>query len=184
MNKRQRFASICFVALCGLLITCCVSCRDKNASQGEAAGTEAAEADEIYEFPCLMVADTVKVGGRVYDYKLQREPSADLPVVHNEMSGDTRDNTITLTLSRGGEQLFHHTFTKESFKSETPEDIYPTAVLQEAGVMPDQPGIRPCFWFSLGEPNADLVTFVVTVSPDGTFTYQPDFIDYVPEEGE
>lgn len=184
MNKRQRFASIFCAALGALLLVIAQGCGSNSVPQHETDEAETAETNEIYEFPRMEVNDTVTASGHVFSFSLLREPATDLPVVHNEMSGDTRDNTITLTLSRQGEQIFHHTFTKDTFKSEIPEDIYPAAVLQEAGVMPEQTGRLPRFWFSLGEPNADLVTFVVTLSPDGTFTFQPDFIDYVPEEGE
>lgn len=184
MNKRQRFAPVCTLALGTFLLILAQGCGSKSTQQTDAAETATTESQEIYEFPHLKVSDTVTVCGRVFGYTLLREPAEGQAPVHNVMSGDTRDNTIALTVSSGGGQIFHHTFTKESFKAETPEDIYPTAVLQEAGAMPEQTGTLPRFWFSLGEPNADLITFVVTLSPDGTFTYQPDFIDYVPQEGE
>lgn len=184
MNNRLLRASVFCAALGTLSLFLAQGCNGKGASQGENPGAQAAQTNEVYEFPRQEASGTVAAGGHTFDYTLMREAATDQAPVHNEMSGDTRDNTITLTLLREGEQIFHHTFTKATFQDETPEDIYPAAVLQEAGVMPEQTGGEPRFWFSLGEPNADLVTFVVAVSPAGTFTYQPDVIDYVPEEGE
>lgn len=185
MNKRVRTVSVLSGFMGLFLFSSCQGCSGgDNGSQNEKAETEMAGESEIREFDRLEISDTVTAGGRVYDYTLLREPATDLPVVYNEMGGNTRDNTILLTVSCEGGQVFQHKFTKEAFKQQTPEDIYPVAVLQEAGVMPEQKGALPRFWFSLGEPNADLVTFVVSVAADGTFTYQPDVIDYLPEEGE
>lgn len=185
MNKRVRTVSVLSGFMGLFLFSSCQGCSgDTPAQSDEEPEKEAVAVNEINELPRFEVNDTVNVGGRTFHYTLVREPSADLPVVYNEMSGNTRDNVIELTVSCRGEQVFRHKFTKESFKEQTPEDTYPVALLQEAGVEDRQPGGLPRFWFSLGELNCDLVTFAVTLSPDGTFTYEPVVFDFMSEEWE
>ncbi len=137
------------------------------------------------ELPRYELTDTITLGGHVYTYDIVRQASDSLPVAHDEQFGDTRDNTIALTVLADGNKLFQHTFTKSYFRSHIEEDFYPRAILDGISFRGAEAGKGLTFMLSVSEPDSDMtIPFAVTITSNGQLSIVREHLDYLGEEAE
>ncbi len=171
---------ILFLAPAMLLL----SCGGKQQAQAPETETVVVE-QKVSELPLYELTDTVALGNCVYTYDIVRQASKSLPVAHDEQFGDTRDNTIALTIWADGNKLFEQTFTKTYFRSHIEEDFYPRAILDGISFREAQTGKGLTFMFSVSEPDSDMtIPFAVTISPDGQVSVEREQLDYLDQENE
>ena len=79
-------------------------------------------ADSVNALAPYDMTDTVTVRGTKYAYHYAFHTDQSLPIVTNSFGYRYYDNIVELTITKGAETVFQHTFTKESFKNHIPED--------------------------------------------------------------
>ncbi len=161
-----------------------LGCNDKQQTQTPETEAVAVE-NKVHELPRYELNNTVTLGNRVYTYDIVRQASDSLPVAHDELLGDTRDNTIALTIFADGDKIFQRTFTKAYFRSHIEEDFYPRAILDGISFRGAQAGKGLTFMLSVSEPDSDMtIPFAVTVSPNGQLSVEREQLDYLDQEAE
>lgn len=102
-----------------------------------------------------------------YHSLVQRTPDEDLPRVKNEQGDVFVDNTITLKLTRGGEKVFHKTFTKQDFSALVDAGFMKNAILE--GMVFDKTTTQGFVYaVSVSYPQTDLyIPISVKIAPDG-----------------
>lgn len=165
------------------------SCGNKNkpAQPQEETVLEADENMEngIVKMEESVVEDTARWKGKTYQYRIEREPAPNLPEVKDAESG-TRymDNTISLSIHCGDQQIFHRTFSKSDFKSYLDAGFQKNGILEGFVFDQAQPeGLR--FATSVSYPASDLyIPLVVLVASDGSISISKDNIMDVESDGE
>ncbi len=164
-----------------LLLLCCNGKQQTQTQETETAITE----NKIHELPRYELTDTVAMGNRTYTYHIVRQASDTLPVAHDEQLGDTRDNTIVLTVLAGEKKLFQRVFTKSYFRSHIEEDFFPRAILDGISFRGAQAGKGLTFMLSVSEPDSDMtIPFAVTIAPNGQLSISREQLDYIDQENE
>lgn len=123
---------------------------------------------------------TVKFKGKEYKVSLHRAPDDGLPRVESETGSIFVDNSITLRITRGNENIINKVFTKQSFSSVVPADFMKKSMLE--GMVFDKitnQGI--VFAVSVSYPQTDLyMPISMTVSESGkTLIVLEEVIEYI-----
>ncbi len=135
------------------------------------------------ELPVLEFSDSVEFAGHKYVYHVLRQPVDSLPPAHDDMFGDTRDNSVRLSVMRDGGEYFSRTFTKGTFRSSIPEDFYGTAILDGISFLEAKAGEGLTFVLSVSEPDSDqTLPFAVTIAADGSYSFRQVSIDFIGED--
>ena len=110
---------------------------------------------------------TVKFGEKEYRSFILRSPSDSLPHVKSATGDNFLDNKITLKLTQGGKQVFHKTFTKQSFSSLISPEFLKNAILE--GMVYDKTTSSGIVYAaSVSYPQTDLyIPVSITISADG-----------------
>lgn len=105
--------------------------------------------------------------GKNFHSFISRTPGEELPHVVSELGDTYVDNQIVLRLTRGSEQVFNMTFTKNSFASVVEEAFLAKSILEGMVYNKTTPqGI--VFAASICYPQTDLyVPVSITISADG-----------------
>lgn len=125
----------------------------------------------------LHVTDSVTVQGATYTYSYDLVASDSLPIVRNIQGYDYRDNTVSLTVKRGGSVVYSHRFTKNDFSSLIPEDYMPTSALVGFTYNYTKLDDHSALYFiaAVGDPDeaADLTFPIqVKIATDGTMSME------------
>ncbi len=135
------------------------------------------------QLPVLQFTDTVRLSGHTYVYSVLRQPVDSLPPAHDDMFGDTRDNTLQLTILRDGEDFYSHLFSKSFFRSSIPDDFASRSILDGIIFQGAEPGQGLTFVLSVSEPDSDqTLPFAVTIAPDGSSSFRQVTIDFIGED--
>ena len=169
-----------------LLISSCVN-KNKPAPVQEETVLEADENMEngIVKMEKSVVEDTARWKGKTYQYRIEREPAPSLPLVKDAETGTKyMDNTISLSIKCGDQQIFQRTFAKADFKSHLDAGFQKNGILE--GFVFDQAqsdGLR--FATSVSYPASDLyIPLVVLMASDGSISISKDNIMDVETDGE
>lgn len=116
----------------------------------------------------LTLTDTVKAGGQTLIVTLTRETDKTLPTVTDEMGTTFYDNKVNVSVTRGGEQVFTHSFTKADFEASLPERDKKTGVLLGMAVDKAKSTAQlVVLGAQVGEPGLEdeASTFAISVTP-------------------
>ncbi|MDY5813599.1 MAG: DUF4738 domain-containing protein [Bacteroides sp.] len=110
---------------------------------------------------------TLQLGGTTLRSQVERRPEADLPQVKGTQGEAYMDNSITLTLSRGGNTLLVRRFVKADFASVVDAEFLKQSILEGLVFDRVEPrGLR--YAGSVCYPGTDLyMPFAIWVSADG-----------------
>jgi len=113
------------------------------------------------------VEQTITFKGKEYKSLVQRVPSDSLSRVKNDRGEVFVDNTITLRLTQGNQQIFNKTFTKQSFSSLVSGEFMKQAILE--GMVFDKTTTQGFVYaVSVSYPQTDLyIPVSLTITPDG-----------------
>ncbi len=121
-----------------------------------------------YEMQPSLSEGTAALGGAEYSYRIQRNPSRQLPLVKDEQGNRFVDNTIDLVVERNGKQIVSKQFTKRDFASQVDAKFLAKSILE--GLVFDRPvdgHLR--FAASVCYPQTDVfVPLCVMVSAQGS----------------
>lgn len=98
---------------------------------------------------------TVAVKDTEYSYVLQFSSCDSLPVVTNAVGQKYYDNTVTLTISKGADVFYKHTFTKSSFSGMVPSKFMETSALVGFNFNYNKEDDHSAFYFiaTVGDPD-------------------------------
>ena len=116
------------------------------------------------------------IKGERYDYTIERVPCDSMAKVKSEVGDTYVDNHIALTVSCGGNPIFHRVFTKASFASYIDQKVIKASILE--GIVFDRiEGNNLIFAGSVGDPETDMYTpFVLTITSDGSLSIKEDTV--------
>lgn len=144
---------------------------------GKTDKTQAAEGDTIGQTQAdgpqpsssdLTLRDTLKADGQTFIVTLSRETDKTLPTVTDEMGTTFYDNKVNVSVTRGGEQVFTHSFTKGDFEASLPEHDKKQGVLLGMAVdKAKSTAQHVVLGAQVGEPGLEdeASTFSVSVTP-------------------
>ncbi len=158
-----------FVAACAAMVL--FSCKKGQEEATPVVYTEVELEDGVYTMPSYHVSDADTLGSDIYTYDIVREANDSLPMVTNDW-GTTKDNEITLTLTRNGRQYYTHKFTKRMFQSSIDASFYAHSILDGIRFLRNEKGQGMVFSLAVSEPNSDMgVAFAVTIADDGSVSF-------------
>ncbi len=165
----------------GLLVAACVVLVMFGCKKGKEEATpvvypDVVLEDGVYTLPNYHVSGADTVGSDIYTYDIVREPDDSLPMVTNDW-GTTKDNTITLTLTRNGRKYYSQMFTKRMFQSSIDASLYESSILDGIRFLRNEKGQGMVFSLAVSEPNSDMgMAFAVTVADDGNVSFAKEDI--------
>lgn len=132
--KKIHFLAMCTPVVFALItMTVSTSCKGKQTNLYDDIDSlkDAPSADKTNSLPEYNMADTVTVNGTKYNYTFTFHSDKTLPTVVNAVGYKYYDNVVDLVITKGGTEVYKHTFSKESFKDKIPaDDGYSDFVLQ------------------------------------------------------
>ena len=159
-----------FYAGSGLLALCLTACGGKTSDSSDANADSSYTAisdGPIYE-PCSEKSE--KVGDFTVSIKCQPDSAT---IVKDVMDTEFYDNKVTVSITKGAESVFTHTFTKSEFKGE-----YNPAVSILQGMAYSQ-RVNGLFEFGakVGDPgnDEDGIQYRVKVATDGSYTIEVNY---------
>ncbi len=104
--------------LLSLLILLLASCHGQTSTDTHAdtVWVQPTETDTVLSLHPISHTDTITIRGSLLTYTYHFGPTDSLPIVVNADGVRYRDNTATLTVSRGTTLLFRQTYTKQTFR--------------------------------------------------------------------
>ncbi len=164
-----------------MLVAACVAMVMAGCKKGKEEATpvvypDVVLEDGVYTLPNYHVSGADTVGSDIYTYDIVREPDDSLPMVTNDW-GTTKDNTITLTLTRNGRKYYSQMFTKRMFQSSIDASLYESSILDGIRFLRNEKGQGMVFSLAVSEPNSDMgMAFAVTVVDDGNVSFAKEDI--------
>lgn len=117
------------LTICAALVLCSCGGNQKKEQVTVQDSIPANIADDTYSMSEKHVSDSVLVGNTLYGYEYSFTKSDTLPKVRNSEGYYYYDNQLELTVTKGGERVFHRTFSKYDFKNIVPEEILNKSIL-------------------------------------------------------
>ncbi len=146
-------------------------CKKEQEERATVFYPDAEVVDGVYTMPYYHVCDTDTVGDNIYVYEITREANDSLPMVVDDW-GTSKDNTISLTLSRNGHRYYSRTFTKQLFQSSLDTSFYAHSILDGIRFLRTVKGQGMVFSLAISQPNSDMtMAFSVTVADDGNVSF-------------
>ena len=164
MKKSILFASTALLALC---LTACGGKNTENADTDTDSSYLVGSEGPLYE-PCSETSE--KVGDFTVSIKCQPDSAN---IVRDAVDTEFYDNKVTVSITRGGESVFAHTFLKSEFKG----DFNPgTVILQGMAYSERKDGLF-VFGAKVGDPgnDEDGTQYCVKVATDGSYTLAVDY---------
>lgn len=175
--KEKRNMKLYTTIACSLVLGLLAACKnggqasdsEKNGSTQSKDSVAAVQRMNKYHY-----ADQVDWNGGKVTYQVDRQVCDSLPVVTDDMGVRYADNVITLTVKRGGQNIFHRTFYKSSFKEYMDHDFYSHAILEGMAFDKVKDGALR-FAVSVSYPVSDLyIPLLITIRPDGSYDITKD----------
>lgn len=162
---------------CSLMLGLLAACKDGGqASDSEKNGATQSRdtVAAVQRMNKYHYTDQVDWSGSQITYQVDRQASDTLPVVTDDMGARYADNVITLTVKRGGQDIFHRKFYKSSFKEYMEHDFYEHAILEGMAFDKVKDGCLR-FAVSVSYPVSDLyIPLLITIRPDGSYDITKD----------
>lgn len=151
------------------------ACGGKNGNQKDDAQVlmqDSADAHGLQRMQSSNSEVDISFKGKEYHSVVSRTPDEDLPRVVSEMGDTYVDNKIVLRLTRGGEQVFNMTFTKNNFASLVGDNFLAKSILEGIVYNKTTPqGI--VYAASVCYPQTDLyVPISITITADGKMSME------------
>lgn len=165
------------LSACLMLFASC-SWNSKSNSQAipQRPTTDVDFPDSIQKMQEMHFSDTVTWNdGTLYQYDIHRKPDTSLTMIEDEHHIRYVDNSIVLTIKKGGNQTFCKTFTKKVFMSLLDDDFRTHGILE--GLVFDKivpQGLQ--FAASISDPSQDdwYMPFLVTISGNSIVSIKRD----------
>lgn len=157
------------------MIVAMAACGGKNENQKEDAQVLMQDSTDVHGLQRMQGSKSevdIPFKGKTYHSMISRTPDEGLPRVESQMGDMYIDNKIELRLTRGGEQVFNLTFTKNNFSSLVSDDFLTKSILE--GIVYDKTTPRGIvFAASICYPQTDLyVPIAITISTDGKMSLE------------
>ena len=133
----------------------------------------AGDASSIQRMHDYHFSDTLRAGGHLYAYTIDRTASDSLPMVKDDEGICYADNVYSLKIRRDGAPFFSRRFTKAAFGSYLSADFRAKGLLD--GLMCDKslPGLN--FAVSISLPQSDMIEpLLLHVDPSGGISIERD----------
>lgn len=160
-----------------------LSCGGGRQERQEESGDSLLVENKPHELPPLFLRDTLNLGGHMFVYEVLRESSDSLPMAHDALLGDTRDNIVRMHIWRDGALLFERSFTKTFFRSQIDEAFFSRAILDGIRFHEASAVRGLTFVLSVSEPDSDMtMPFALTIGADGKLSVSRMQVDFVDED--
>lgn len=123
--KKIHFLAMCAPVMAALItMTATTSCKGNQTNNFEDIDSlkNAPSADKVNSLAEYSMSDTVTVNGTRYNYSFTFHSDKNLPTVINAVGYKYYDNVVDLVITKGGTEVYKHTFSKESLKDKIPTD--------------------------------------------------------------
>lgn len=113
---------------------------------------------------------TATIGGKSYEISVNRSPDHELPTVKDQLDQEFYDNSVRVSITNGGNEIFARTFTKEAFADYLSEaDKNGMVLLGMAYDEEKTTGSRICLAAQIGQPGmGEGPAFTIEISADGS----------------
>ena len=171
-----------------LALSSCNSNKEESKATEAPVGVEQSKLKGVQQMGAMTHNDTISIRGELYQYRIDRKPDTELPVVTDDQGMKYADNRVEVTLSDSkGTTLFHHIFIKADFQSQLPEDFKKFGVLEGMAFNIDKIS-EANFHFSASicYPQTDLyLPFDISINQTGDMIITRDnsFDNVIPSEG-
>lgn len=157
------------------LIVAVAACGSKSGNQKDKIQVlmqDSTDAHGLQRMQASKSETDIPFKGKEYHSTISRTPDEDLPHVLSEMGDTYVDNKIVLRITRGSEQVFNMTFTKNNFASLVEERFLAKSILEGIVYNKTTPqGI--VYAASVCYPQTDLyVPVSITITPDGRMSME------------
>ncbi len=179
MNKHTVMAVVPMAVI--LMQTHIVSCTQTN--NGHTAEIDSTECTiempkGIQRTDTRTIRDTIMVRGKQYLYTFTIQSNDTLPPITNAEGMQYYENTVTLTIRQGGNNVFNRTFTKHSFDQFVPSGKMHVFTLIGFNYNLNRINEHNFLSFiaSVGDPDDTSELYYpveITIHPDGHCTMQP-----------
>lgn len=109
------------ISVFALLIVASLTACGGNKTDGNTSDTDttqtAVNSNTPYAEPSQSNTYTASLAGSNFEITIKREADKSLPVVTDDLGKEFYDNRVEVTITKGGEEFFKKTYTKEAFTS-------------------------------------------------------------------
>lgn len=157
------------------LIVSVTACGGKNGNGKDDAQVLKQDSTDVHGIQRMQVSRSevdIKYKGKEYHSVISRTPDENLPRVVSELGDTYVDNQIVLRLTRGSDQVFNMTFTKNNFASLVGSEFLGKSILEGMVYNKTTPqGI--VYAASVCYPQTDLyVPISIIISADGKMSME------------
>lgn len=157
------------------MIVAVVACGGKGGNQKEDTRVLMRDSTDAHGVQRMQVSKNesdIRFKGKEYHSTISRTPDEELPRVVSEMGDTYVDNKIVLRLTRGGEQVFNMTFTKNNFASLVGEAFLAKSILE--GIVYNKTTPQGMVYAaSICYPQTDLyIPISITITGDGKMSME------------
>ena len=171
--KKLLYFSLFAVMLLGW-IACSGSKKDGENRNESGMLLDSTQIHGLQKMQVSKVEVDIQYKGKDFHSSIVRTPDEELPHVKSEMGDTYADNKVVLRLTRGGEQVYSKTFTKQDFASLVTDEFYSKSVLEGMVFNKTTPqGIL--YAASICYPQTDLyVPITIMITADGKMSMWKD----------
>ncbi|MEE0520383.1 MAG: DUF4738 domain-containing protein [Bacteroidaceae bacterium] len=169
----MKTSKLAILALSAMMIA---ACTDKKDSQREEHTTEAKDPEtSILHLRDIDIKDSTTVEGRMYKYHCAMRTDDSLPIVINPQGLQYKECSVSVSVTRGEEQIFTKTFAKRDFASYVTEDFLKSSTLVGVNYNHIKADDHSALYFiiTLGDPDetSDMTcSFELKVASNGSHT--------------
>jgi len=123
------------------------------------------------------LADTITIGGKVYNYTCTFEPVDTMPVLINPQGTEYYESRVSISITHEGSTVFSKTFYKNNFRDIVPKDFLKTSTMVGVNYnFMKRDTDRSAFYFivTVGDPDetSDNMSYPLElkVATDGSFS--------------
>ena len=150
------------------------SCGQKGNNQKNILTPTEEAADMIHSLPDYNYTDSLMQGSHKVVYAITSHPDDSLSVIIDEDGVKYKANRFWLTITKDGNTLFSHTFTKADFRSLLPAEFRKYGLMDGMRFNRAEEG-KLYFNTCVSYPDSDMsCPFILTIGPDGSYTIEPD----------
>lgn len=156
------------------LIICHASCSPQKTEKQTETVQEEQVIDEVRSLPEYEFSDSLMQGSHIVVYTITSGPDEELPFVVDEDGVKYKDNRYKLFITKDGNTLFEHSFSKADFKSQLSEGFQKYGIMDGMRFNYAEEG-KLYFNTCVSYPESDMsCPFILTIGPDGSYTITPD----------
>ena len=150
------------------------SCTQQKTETQVTVQTEEETVEEVRSLLPFSHTDTLMQGSHKVLYTITSQPDDELPIVVDEDGLKYKDNRYKLFITKDGNTLFEHSFSKADFKSQLSEGFQKYGIMDGMRFNYAEDG-KLYFNTCVSYPESDMsCPFILTIGPDGSYTITPD----------